>query len=96
VSWWKKIILFLPGMIGWLLHQPLYFPLANFSAKKTRGTGHYDSVIIALLLLTYPLYLLLIAFTTASLTHCGWAGVVAFFTMPALAWSYVQIKSQQQ
>ena len=96
VSWWKKALLFFPGMLGWMLHQPLYFPLAKFADKKTRGTGHYDSVIIALLLLLYPLYLLLIAGITYSITEKGWMGLAAIFIVPALAWSYVQIKSQRK
>lgn len=89
-----KILLFIPGILGWLLHQPLYSPLMRFAKRKTKGTGHFDSVIIAMLLLTYPIYLTLIAVLVGFTTGSFWGGFSIYAVMPALAWCYVKIKKQ--
>lgn len=54
-------ILFPAVLAGWLIHAPLYFPLKRLTAAKTKGTVFHDSVLFALLFLTYPLYLILLA-----------------------------------
>ena len=47
----KKIILTLPAIAGWIMHAPLYYTVKGLTAKKNRDTGHYDSVMTAILLL---------------------------------------------
>lgn len=89
-----KILLFIPAIIGWLLHQPLYRPFMKFAKRKTKGTGHYDSVIIAILLLTYPIYLTFIAIVTGIWLNNLWAAFSVYAIMPILAWSWVKIKKQ--
>lgn len=42
------------------LQAPYYFPLRHFVARVTKNTVFYDSVLFAVLLFTYPLFLLLI------------------------------------
>lgn len=54
----KKHFFFLPGIVGFLLHLPLYSLLRNAVRNKTRGTVFFDSVLFGALLLLYPLYLL--------------------------------------
>lgn len=54
-------ILFPLVLAGWLIHAPLYFPLKRLTAAKTKGTVFHDSVLFALLFVTYPLYLILLA-----------------------------------
>ena len=56
----------LPGLAGLILHTPLYLAAKGASARF-RKTGHYDSVLHALLLLGYPFYLLLLALPAAFL-----------------------------
>lgn len=42
------------------LQAPYYFPLRRFVARVTKNTVFYDSVLFAVLLFTYPLFLLII------------------------------------
>ncbi len=55
----KKILLWLPGIIGHTLHLPLYVAVRKLVKKKTKGTVFFDSVLFGALLLLYPLYILL-------------------------------------
>jgi 1-acyl-sn-glycerol-3-phosphate acyltransferase len=62
----RNLLLLLPGLAGWLLHAPLVFAARGASARF-RKTGHYDSVLHALLLLGYLPYLLLLGLLAAFL-----------------------------
>ncbi len=46
--------------LGRILHYPYYWLISNRIRNKTNGTVFYDSVLFGVLLLTYPLYLLLL------------------------------------
>lgn len=93
VPFWKKILLFLPALLGWLLHAPLYYPVKSFVWKRTRDNDHYDSVMVGMLILLYPLYIVLLVTVLALLTHFIW-GMVIFLLLPFTAWSAVQLKKQ--
>lgn len=54
------ILLLLPAIVGWILHIPYYLLVKRFVVQKTNGTVFYDSVLFGLLLLTYPLYWILL------------------------------------
>jgi 1-acyl-sn-glycerol-3-phosphate acyltransferase len=56
-----QYLLLLPGIIGYILHAPLYGLLKNLIREATKGTVFYDSVLFGALLLVYPLYLLILA-----------------------------------
>jgi 1-acyl-sn-glycerol-3-phosphate acyltransferase len=88
-----RIILFIPAAIGLLLHAPLYLPIKKFTRNKTFNNDHYDSVLVALLLFSYPFYVLLITLIVLILTHnsFSWLLIIA---LPLTAWAYVQIKPQ--
>jgi hypothetical protein len=89
----KRIVLFLPAGLGWLLHAPLYLPINFFVSRKHINSGHFDSILITLLVFSYPIYLLLITFTAYFVTQ----SVLSFFlliVLPFCAWAYVQIKPQ--
>jgi len=64
ISGFKKYLLTIPAFIGWLIHWPFFFPIKNFISKKVAKDGHYDSILIGLLIFTYPIYLLLFAILT--------------------------------
>lgn len=52
-----------PGMPRGLLYYfalPLYLPVRVFAYAKTKGTVFYDSVLFAILLFTFPLYVALV------------------------------------
>ena len=87
-----RILLAVPAIAGWLLHAPFYMPIKKYVYRRTAGTDHYDSVLLAVLLLTYPLYLLLLLLTGLLLAgNWGW---LTFVVLPFTAWSYVQVKRQ--
>ncbi len=89
----KQVILFIPAVLGWLIHFPLYFPLKNFAWKKAAHIDHYDSVMIGLLFILYPLYLLLIGLLVY-LFSSQWYSLLVFAVLPFCACSYVQLKRQ--
>jgi 1-acyl-sn-glycerol-3-phosphate acyltransferase len=89
----RKSVLFLPAVAGWLIHFPLYLPIKIFTYRKTNHNDHYDSVIVALLFVAYPIYLVLVCLLLFYFT----ATSLSFFCLllfPFLAWSYVQLKPQ--
>jgi 1-acyl-sn-glycerol-3-phosphate acyltransferase len=91
VSAIKKILLFVPAILGFLLHAPLYIPIQKFAYKKFGTIDHYDSVMVAVLLLLYPFYLMVVALLFYFLFSSYWF-LCVFVIMPACAWSYIQIK----
>jgi len=74
----RKILLFFPAMIGWLLHLPLYLPIKNFTWKRTYDNDHFDSVMTGILFVAYPLYLILLTAVLLILTHNWWAIFLLF------------------
>lgn len=89
----EKIILFFPALIGFLVNAPLYIPVRNLVKKKAGGTGHYDSVMLGVLLITYPLYLLLGVLITYLISSSNWSWLV-LLAFPFAAWAYVRLKEQ--
>jgi len=88
-----KIFLSLPAFIGWLIHAPLYLPIKKITYKRTWNNDHYDSVLVALLLFIYPLYVALITGVAFMLTH-NLLSLLLIIAMPFAALSYVQVKPQ--
>ncbi|HMK26111.1 MAG TPA: 1-acyl-sn-glycerol-3-phosphate acyltransferase [Chitinophagaceae bacterium] len=89
----KKILLPIPATIGWLIHLPLYLPVKYFVWKRTFKNDHYDSVMMVILLFTYPVYLLIIITMLWIILHCWWI-VFLLVLAPFTAWSYIQLKPQ--
>ncbi|MFT3910117.1 MAG: 1-acyl-sn-glycerol-3-phosphate acyltransferase [Ferruginibacter sp.] len=92
-SLFKKIFLFLPALIGYLIHAPLYMPIQRLSWNKARHVDHYDSVIVGLLFILYPFYLVLFVILACWLIGGYWWALV-FLVLPFCAWSFLQIKKQ--
>ncbi len=92
VSLSKKITLVIPALLGFILHAPLYIPVQKFAFKKFGKIDHYDSVIVGMLFMLYPIYLLLLA--VLLYFFFGW-WCLFVFTFPFFALSYVAIKKQQ-
>ena len=88
-----KMFLAIPAFTGWLIHLPLYLPVQKIVYKKTAHNDHFDSVLAAALLFTYPFYLLLISFLTFYFTKSS-ISFLLLFVMPFTAWCYVQVKGQ--
>ncbi len=90
----KKTALFIPAMLGWIIHLPLYLPIKSFTWKRTHSNDHYDSVMTALLMVTYPIYLLVLILVLLFITHCSWV-LLLFIILPFTAWAYTQIRESQ-
>ncbi|HUR65215.1 MAG TPA: 1-acyl-sn-glycerol-3-phosphate acyltransferase [Chitinophagaceae bacterium] len=89
----KKILFFLPAIMGWLVHFPLYLPVKNYTWKRTSNNDHFDSVMTGILFVTYPFYLFILTAVAGMITPAWWvAGLLLF--IPFTAWSYVQLKPQ--
>ncbi len=88
----KRILLFIPALLGVILNGPIYF-LAKVVTDKYFDNDHYDSVITALLMLFYPVYLLLLFIITTSFLN-WWIGLLVFVLLPFFAWAHVQVKRQ--
>ncbi len=84
-------LLLLPAIAGAILHAPLFSLCKGFS-KNYYDTGHYDSVFTAFLILTYPLYFLILFFIACSFV--SWYSILFIFLMPFTAWAAVQAKYQ--
>jgi len=88
-----KIFLAVPALIGLMAHAPLYWPLKIIILKKIGHTVHVDSVLSALLVFSYPLYLMLTILLVFLLLKSWWVLVLIIF-LPFSAWSYLQLKGQ--
>jgi 1-acyl-sn-glycerol-3-phosphate acyltransferase len=88
-----KLTLLIPAGLGWLLNLPLWLPLKLIAKKYGANNGHYDSILVGLLFIFYPIFLLLLGFLIAAFIGVGWA--LAFVLLsPLLGWSYMYIKPQ--
>ena len=82
-------LLAIPAVVGWILHALLYYPIKFFCEYRFERSGHYDSVLHALVILLYPLYLLFVFLVV--LSYGFTAALVTVFIMPFTAWAWVQL-----
>ncbi|CAN5339895.1 hypothetical protein BH09BAC2_BH09BAC2_08500 [soil metagenome] len=87
----KRVLLYIPAVLGWLLHLPLYVPV--ILSIKNKANDHYDSVLVGLLFFLYPVYLIII---TIFLHHLFGIIIAAlsFLLLPFCARSLLQLKRQ--
>ena len=88
-----KFLLAIPAAIGLFAHAPLYLPIKYWVLKKYGKTVHVDSMLVAILLFTYPIYLLLITILLFIVLKSWWVFLLIII-LPITAWSYVQVKEQ--
>ena len=89
----KNILLILPAAIGYLIHLPLYLPIKKYIWKRTHDNDHYDSIMAGIMMLSYPIYLLLLITISWLITSCWWV-IGMLLVLPFTAWSYIQLKPQ--
>ncbi len=89
----QKILLFFPAFLGLLFNAVLYLPVRYFTSTRPGISDHYDSVLIALLVLLYPFYLLGVTFILCLITG-NWLGLLVLLVFPFTAWAYIQLKGQ--
>ena len=87
----KKTLLFIPAVIGWLIHAPLYYMVILLI--RNRANDHYDSIVVGLLFVLYPIYLLAITIIVYCITANLWAFLLLLI-IPFTAWSCLQLKRQ--
>jgi 1-acyl-sn-glycerol-3-phosphate acyltransferase len=87
----KKIVLFIPSILGWLFNMPLYYIIKKIAWNKTTHKDHFDSVLIGLLFLSYPVYLLVISLLVYWFIGSWW-WLSVFILLPFFSWSYIQLK----
>lgn len=90
---YKKVLLFLPALLGYAIHAPLYIPLKKTAIAKGLHNDHYDSLLVGLLFITYPVFLVLAALLVY-LAAGGYWWTLVFILLPFFAWSFVQLKKQ--
>lgn len=89
---WKRVILFMPAMLGAVLHAPLYLPLTALLQKINKDNIHYDSMLLTFLIVLYPLLLLLCAASLFQYTRQWQVWPLVLLGLPALALSYIHWK----
>jgi len=87
----KKILFFIPAIAGLILHAPLYYPV--ILSIKNRANDHYDSIVVGLLFILYPIYLLVITIIVYFISGDLWA-LLLLFLIPFTAWALLQLKRQ--
>ena len=85
-----KLLLLIPGLIGLIIHLPVYTLLKNFVHTKTRGTIFFDSVLFGLLLFSYPLFVLLISLVFLLCKISNIIVLIIFLLLPFTAWCAVK------
>jgi 1-acyl-sn-glycerol-3-phosphate acyltransferase len=90
VTGFKKLLLFVPALVGWFLHAPLFYLCLLITHIFFKNSDHYDSVLHSLLLLSYPVYIFLIILLLWPLL--GTASFIAVLILPFSAWCWLQLK----
>lgn len=90
----EKRLLTPVASLGRWIHWPIHYPLQQFTLKKFGKTGHYDAVLSSLLLLTYPLYLLLLFSVLLYIGYSVIAAGMIIALFPLSAWCHIRTKKQ--
>jgi 1-acyl-sn-glycerol-3-phosphate acyltransferase len=92
VPLWKKILLTVPAILGFVLHAPFYF--AGKALTKTYfDNDHFDSALASMLMLSYPVYVLLL-FLIAGVVFSWWIALVLVPIIIFSAYAALQLKPQ--
>ena len=89
----KKVLLFIPAVVGFVVHAPLYYFVKWLGDALIKEEGHHDAKLVALLFILYPIFLLIVGFTLLSFTG-NWFSLFTLLILPFTAWAFVQLKKQ--
>jgi 1-acyl-sn-glycerol-3-phosphate acyltransferase len=92
---WKRVLLLLPALLGAVLHAPLFLPLAAFTRWVSRDNVHYDSILLVLLFVSYPVCLLAVALSLFFLTGQWLWWPLTLLGLPALAMAFIHWKTDE-
>lgn len=90
---WIELILWPFGVLGYLIHAPLYFLVKSFIKTKVKEPGHFDSMMLGLLVFLYPIFLVLVTILLIFLDF-GWLSFLSFLLLPFCAWALVKVKNK--
>ncbi|MGN6493818.1 MAG: 1-acyl-sn-glycerol-3-phosphate acyltransferase [Agriterribacter sp.] len=88
------LLLALPAIGGLLLNIAYYLPVVKWCRIKTRDTIFFDSLLFGIATITYPLYILLLAFTLHYTTPVVWW--IWLLTIPVTGWCALQTNVKLQ
>lgn len=81
--------LLVPAIMAVVLHAPLYLPAQKICRRQTMDNPHYDSVLVLVLLITYPIFLLVVAYLLYTTIGHWWSWPLILLGMPLLARCYI-------
>lgn len=87
---WRSLLLLIPGLAGWFLHAPLFYTFRFITELRFKKSDHYDAVLTAFLLISYPVYVLLLVILGGSVHP--YLGLALLLIQPITAWCWLQIK----
>ena len=90
----KRILLFIPALIGLLVHAPLYYFLKWLGDYLIKEDGHGDSKLVALFFVCYPVFLITVSMLLYRFTQNWLSFLSIFLILPFTAWAFVQLKKQ--
>ncbi len=90
-----RFILLLPGLAGWLINVPVFLYARHTAISRLKEPGHYDSVVMGILLLVYPLWLLLVTGILFLITK-SWLSLLFIPAALAGARAWVLVKKQSK
>jgi 1-acyl-sn-glycerol-3-phosphate acyltransferase len=89
----KKIALFIPAMLGYLINAPLYYSIHH--CIKNRANDHYDSIMLGLLFFIYPMYVLVLTMIVFFITD-NIRSLFLLLLIPLTALSLLHFKRQTE
>ena len=90
-SFFKKIMLFIPSVLGYLIHFPLYYSIHLLIRKI--ANDHYDSIMIGLLFFIYPFFLIAVTLVVFFITH-NYFSFSLLLLIPLTALALLHFKKQ--
>ena len=91
ISLLKKVILIIPATIGAIFHYPFY-NLVKLLIKN-KANDHFDSIVIGIFFMFYPLYILMLCIL-GLLFFDGRISMAILILLPFCIWSFLQLKKQ--
>ena len=87
----RKILLFIPAILGFISQYWIYFFLKKWVIKKTKNSVFYDSVLFGLLMFSYPVIIIVMA-TFVGIFFNFNLGLSMLILLPFTAWCCKEIK----
>lgn len=89
----KKILLFIPALIGLLVHAPLFYTAKWLADVLIKEDGHDDAKLVGFLFILYPVLLLALTIIIFFITGNA-LSLLLLAVLPFTAWAFVQLKKQ--